>query len=405
MPASLPASEVARLQELRGDLLDDIQKNLGERAARTLVVTLISSVEPLVDALLLALREGNPEALREAALRAEMPLDAALLALFGVRRAALRQIRALNNTETEDCLEAFAEDAIELAATALARQSMAAKEEAERAGARARAHESEVFQRLPAILHAIDAQGRLIAVNDRWVEAMGYTREEALGRRSSEFLTPESARYAREVVLPAFFKTGRCDNVHYQFVRKDGSVMDVVLSGIVDQGVDGETTSRAVLTDVTEWLASERSAKALAVQAETLRAQREMLLAISTPLVPLGDGVLLMPLVGNVDRARAERIMSVLLEGIGAHAAEAAIVDVTGVPTMDEAVAEAILHATKAVGLLGARVVLTGLSPAAARTLVDMGLELGGMTTKATLRDGLAAARAATSRFARRKTA
>ena len=75
------------------------------------------------------------------------------------------------------------------------------------------------------------------------------------------------------------------------------------------------------------------------------------------------------------------------------HAAEVAILDVTGVPSVDAAVAEALVRATKAVGLLGARVVLTGLGPSAAHALVELDMELGGMTTKATLRDGLAAAR------------
>jgi rsbT co-antagonist protein RsbR len=100
-----------------------------------------------------------------------------------------------------------------------------------------------------------------------------------------------------------------------------------------------------------------------------------------------------MPLVGSMDSARAEQMMVALLEGVVNHAAEVAILDVTGVPSVDAAVAEALVSATKAVGLLGARVVLTGLGPSAARALVELNLELGGITTKGTLRDGLAAAR------------
>jgi len=148
---------------------------------------------------------------------------------------------------------------------------------------------------------------------------------------------------------------------------------------------------------VTERLAAERAAQAAAAQEETIRVQREMLREISTPLVPLGNGVLLMPLVGNVDHARAEQMMAALLDGVVTHAAEVAILDVTGVPSVDASVAEALVGVTKAVGLLGARVVLTGLGPSAARTLVELHWELGSITTKATLRDGLAAAR----RFAR----
>jgi anti-anti-sigma regulatory factor len=103
--------------------------------------------------------------------------------------------------------------------------------------------------------------------------------------------------------------------------------------------------------------------------------------------------MLLMPLVGAVDRARATQIQVALLEGVQAHAAAVAILDVTGVPAMDEAVSESLATAAKAVRLLGAHVFVTGLSAAAARTLAMRGVELGGVSTHATVRDGIAAAR------------
>ena len=79
----------------------------------------------------------------------------------------------------------------------------------------------------PAMLHSIDDQGRLISVSDMWLAKLGYTRDEVLGRRSSDFLTPESREYAVREVLPEFFRLGRCDNIQYQMVRKDGDVIDV----------------------------------------------------------------------------------------------------------------------------------------------------------------------------------
>jgi rsbT co-antagonist protein RsbR len=260
-------------------------------------------------------------------------------------------------------------------------------------------HHDWVFNHLPAMMHSIDAEGKLALVNERWLETLGYRREEVVGRRSTDFLTAESARYAREVVLPEYFKTGRCDNVQYQFVRKDGAIMEIMLSAIAAIDLHGNKVSRAVLIDITDWMASQRDAQQATAQEETIRIQRELLRAISTPLVPLGDGILLMPLVGNIDSTRAEQIMGVLLEGVVAHAAEIAILDVTGVPSMDAAVAEALMGATKAVGLLGAGVILTGIGPAAARTLVELGVDLTAMTTKSTLRAGLATAR---KRMARR---
>jgi PAS domain S-box-containing protein len=104
----------------------------------------------------------------------------------------------------------------------------------------------------PAMLHSIDAEGRLISVSDAWLAKLGYTREEVLGRRSSEFLTPASREHAVNNVLPEFFRTGRCDNVEYQMVCKDGRVIDVLLSGVLHRDPSGRNhTSLAVITDVT----------------------------------------------------------------------------------------------------------------------------------------------------------
>ncbi|MBV9984229.1 PAS domain S-box protein [Bradyrhizobium sp.] len=102
----------------------------------------------------------------------------------------------------------------------------------------------------PAMMHSIDTQGRLISVSDAWLTKLGYTREEVLGRPSAEFLTAESREHALRVVLPEFFRTGCCENVQYQMVRKDGTVVDVLLSGVLDDLPTGPV-SLAVMTDVT----------------------------------------------------------------------------------------------------------------------------------------------------------
>ena len=104
----------------------------------------------------------------------------------------------------------------------------------------------------PAMLHSIDDQGRLISVSDMWLAKLGYTRDEVLGRRSSDFLTPESREYAVREVLPEFFRLGRCDNIQYQMVRKDGDVIDVLLSAVLEDDPSGHgRVSLAAMTDIT----------------------------------------------------------------------------------------------------------------------------------------------------------
>lgn len=110
-----------------------------------------------------------------------------------------------------------------------------------------------LYESTPAMLHSIDAHGNLLTVSDTWLAKMGYSREDVIGRNSADFLAPSSHEYARSVVLPRYLLTGRCDNVEYQMVRKDGSLMDVKLSAIMERDANGQPVrSLAILEDITE---------------------------------------------------------------------------------------------------------------------------------------------------------
>lgn len=111
----------------------------------------------------------------------------------------------------------------------------------------------KLYNETPAMLHSIDPRGRLLGVSDYWLRKMGYSRDEVIGRKSTEFLTPESQDYAKRVVLPEFSKSGSCWDVPYQFVRKDGGIIDVLLSAASERDESGDiTSSLVVLVDVTE---------------------------------------------------------------------------------------------------------------------------------------------------------
>ncbi|MCP3168667.1 sensor histidine kinase [Myxococcus qinghaiensis] len=110
-----------------------------------------------------------------------------------------------------------------------------------------------LYNSTPVMMHSIDRDGRLVSVSDCWLATLGYSREEVLGRDSVEFLTEESARHARQTVLPAFFKKGTCKDVPYQLVKKNGERLDVLLSAIAERDPQGRwVRSLAVLLDVTE---------------------------------------------------------------------------------------------------------------------------------------------------------
>jgi rsbT co-antagonist protein RsbR len=130
----------------------------------------------------------------------------------------------------------------------------------------------------------------------------------------------------------------------------------------------------------------------LKLQDEIIRMQAAALEQLSTPLIPISDDILVMPLIGTIDSQRAQKMTETLLQGLAMHRARAAILDITGVPVVDIEVAQGLLRAAQAARLLGARVVLTGIRPEVAQTLVGIGADLQGIVTYSTLQNGIRAA-------------
>lgn len=125
-----------------------------------------------------------------------------------------------------------------------------------------------LYHHTPAMLHSIDTNGHLISVSDYWVEIMGYRRDEVIGKPLTDFFTKASRSYAQHEVFPQFFSAGSCKEISYQFVKKDGTVIDVLLSGIADRDDAGQIQrSLAVSIDVTE---RKRAEEALRIAKEEL---------------------------------------------------------------------------------------------------------------------------------------
>ena len=126
-------------------------------------------------------------------------------------------------------------------------------------------------------------------------------------------------------------------------------------------------------------------------EAVIIRQQRE-LLELSTPVVQLWDDILALPLVGTLDSARAQVVMETLLQKIVETEAAIAIIDITGVPTVDTLVAQHLLKTIAATRLMGADCIISGIRPQIAQTIVHLGVDLGEVITKATLADAFAVA-------------
>jgi rsbT co-antagonist protein RsbR len=120
--------------------------------------------------------------------------------------------------------------------------------------------------------------------------------------------------------------------------------------------------------------------------------QQQELLELSTPVIKLWDGVLAVPLIGTLDSNRTQVVMENLLEEIVRSGSEIAIIDITGVPTVDTLVAQHLMKTIAATRLMGAECIISGIRPQIAQTIVQLGVELGDIVTKATLKDAFALA-------------
>jgi rsbT co-antagonist protein RsbR len=118
---------------------------------------------------------------------------------------------------------------------------------------------------------------------------------------------------------------------------------------------------------------------------EVIVRQQQEMLELSTPVVELWDGILALPLIGTLDSARTQVVMESLLQRIVETGASLAIIDITGVPTVDTLVAQHLLKTVAAARLMGADCLISGIRPQIAQTIVHLGVELGSVTTKATL--------------------
>jgi predicted ATPase/GAF domain-containing protein/anti-anti-sigma regulatory factor len=128
----------------------------------------------------------------------------------------------------------------------------------------------------------------------------------------------------------------------------------------------------------------------VALQEEIIHAQKSVLAELSTPLIPITDHVMIMPLIGSLDSQRAQQILDALLEGTQRYRAQVVILDITGVPIVDTSVASMLIQAAQAVRLLGAQTFISGIRPEVAQTLVGLGVDLTGIITQGTLQSSIA---------------
>jgi PAS domain S-box-containing protein len=208
----------------------------------------------------------------------------------------------------------------------------------------------------------------------------GYTAAEVIGQHVSIFYTEEDKRSGlAERELQTARDVGRFEFEGWR-VRKDGEHFwaSVILTPIVDG--DGTLGGYVKVTrDLTERREQELR----------LERQREEIMELSTPVIQVWDGVLALPIIGTLDSVRAARLTEGLLERIGDSEAQIVILDISGVPTIDTQVAQHLLKTVQAATLMGAASILSGVRPETAQAMVHLGIDIGQMKSRNTLRDAL----------------
>lgn len=244
----------------------------------------------------------------------------------------------------------------------------------------------EIIDHAPLVIYVKNTDMRLLLVNQLYAATMQMAPDQIVGKTEAELFPPELVHAWRESDRH-IFTTGEPTHFENEFLLEDGphTFMSVQFPLYEEGGKPFAICG--ISTDVTEIKRSEAEREAL--QNQVIMAQQAMLHELSTPLIPLDDGVVIMPLIGTVDSIRAQHVMEMLLEGVAAHNAEIAILDVTGLPVVDTQVAQALIKTAQAVKLLGAEVVLTGIRPELAQTLVGLGVDLSAIVTRSSLQDGV----------------
>lgn len=238
-----------------------------------------------------------------------------------------------------------------------------------------------LLESAPDAMVIVGPDARIRLVNRQAEQLFGYQRDELIGQEI-EILVPARSRQGHVARRNSFLADARVRPMGVGLelfgMRRDGTEFPVEISLSPLETSEGTLVSAAV-RDVTE----------RRQQLQQLRRQRDEILELSTPVIQVWDKVLALPIIGTLDSSRAARLTESLLEKIAEHQAEVVILDISGVPAIDTLVAQHLLRTVQAATLMGAVSIMSGVRPETAQAMVHLGIDLGRLRSRNTLRDAL----------------
>ena len=234
----------------------------------------------------------------------------------------------------------------------------------------------------------VNEEGKIFRFNKEAENLFDYKAEELMGE-FIEKLIPErflgQHSHHRQQYM-ANHKTRRMGVGLELFARRKDSSEFPVEVGISPVKIEDETYVAAVVIDITDKVEAETAQRK---KAEKMEALYEEFMEVASPLLSVWEGVTVLPLIGTLDSRRTQDAMEKALTSMTQNQVRVMIVDITGVITVDTMVADHLLQMAAAVRLMGGEIILTGISPEVARTVVHLGVDLSALKTRATLAQGL----------------
>jgi rsbT co-antagonist protein RsbR len=242
-----------------------------------------------------------------------------------------------------------------------------------------RAYVSGIIESMTDMLLVVTPEGIIQTANQAAVALLRYERDELTGACADLVFPGFSAE--------ALIEQGGLRDDERLCKRKDGSTVTVALStSILDLGKERPEGLVCVARDLT---ATRRLDEERWQLREAVQRQSILLHELSTPLIPISDKVLAVPLIGPFDEERASQMTATLLEGITDRRTEIAILDITGVRRIDAPAITGLVRAVRAIRLIGVEAVMTGIRSGVAKALCEMEIDLGGLRTFGSLQQGI----------------
>lgn len=269
---------------------------------------------------------------------------------------------------------------------------------------------SRFFTQSLEMLATANTAGYFVDLNPVWEKVLGYTIAELKAAPFLDFVHPDDREptitvatriYSGEGDIVDFTNRYRCKNGEYKWLQWVASAVREGQGGLTYACARDISSHKQALVELEHALADRERALTERAEYESeyrrvaeelqqrIDAQQDAIHSMSTPIISVWDEIVTMPVVGLVDSARAADMKNSLLETIARTGSKFAIVDLTGVDVLDTATADHLLKVMRAVGLLGARCILTGIQPSVAQIVVGLGVDMEGVVTLRSLREGL----------------